>query len=143
MMAADKTAERHEPKPPPTVLIVEDDLLVRIANGEFLRDCGFNVIEVGNAAEAFTVLDSPSRHVDVLFTDVRLPGPMDGFGLAQWLRINRPEVKIILTSGIAHMDEDAARLCAESQFMLKPYYPDEIERRIRMVLDEGNGSVAT
>ena len=137
-MAAERKSQRRAVQKPQTVLIVEDDLLVRISTGDFLRDCGFDVIEVGTAAEAFTVFDSTSFQVDILFTDVRLPGPMDGFGLAQWTRINKSDVKIILTSGIARMTEDARKLCAESDFMPKPYNPAEVEERIRVLLAERN-----
>ena len=140
-MEAEKRAERRA-HTSPTVLVVEDDLLVRIAVGEFLRDCGFEVIEVGSAAEASTVLDSDTFHVDVLFTDIRLPGPMDGFGLAQWARINKPGVKTILTSGLPQMSEDAGILGVGGAFLEKPFELPELEGRIRMLLGERDGRAA-
>ena len=65
-----------------TILLVEDDVLVRMAIFQHLEDCGYCVLQAANAQEALAVM---ARHpeIDVLFTDVRMPGPMDGLGLAK------------------------------------------------------------
>ena len=81
-----------------TVLVAEDEILVRTVIAAYLRDCGFDVVEAGNADEAVRVLEAGTR-VDIVFSDVNMPGRLDGFGLAQWLRRKRPGLKIILTSG--------------------------------------------
>jgi CheY-like chemotaxis protein len=76
-----------------TVLVVEDEVLVRLAIAEYLRDCGYRVIEASSADEAILVLQQPELTIDVVFTDIEMPGPMDGFGLAQWTRTNRPRAR--------------------------------------------------
>jgi CheY-like chemotaxis protein len=66
-----------------TVLVVEDEVLLRLSIAAYLRDCGYKVIEAADADEAVLVLKQPDLEIDVLFTDVEMAGDMDGFGLAQ------------------------------------------------------------
>ena len=100
MNASRNVSNEPVPAQPPTVLVVEDEILVRTVIAAYLRECGFDVIEAGNADEAIRVMGAGIR-IDIVFSDVNMPGSMDGFGLAQWLRQERPDLKIILTSGAA------------------------------------------
>ncbi len=80
------------------VLVVEDEVLVRLLIADTLRQSSFRVIEAANGYEARTVLQS-GNPVAVLITDVKMPGLMDGLNLAKWIRAEDPAVKIILVSG--------------------------------------------
>jgi CheY-like chemotaxis protein len=91
------------------------------------------VLEAGDADEAITALRS-GFEVDVLFTDVQMPGSMVGWELARWVRRERPGLKVILTSGITRTAEDAGGLCSDGPLMAKPYSHVELERRIRILL---------
>jgi CheY-like chemotaxis protein len=74
-----------------TVLIVEDELLIRWPIAEYLQDCGFTVISASHGEEAVAAIkDYPSKK-DVVFSDIRMPGELDGFGLARWIEGNRPQ----------------------------------------------------
>jgi DNA-binding response OmpR family regulator len=115
------------------VLLVEDEVLIRMAVADYLRDCGYRVIEAGNADEAIKVL-STVENVDVVCTDIQIPGSLDGFGLAQWVRRERAGLKIVLVSGVRRAAEIAGDLCDGGPMMSKPYGPDELERHIRMLL---------
>jgi len=115
------------------VLVVEDDVLVRLAVAAYLRECGFDVVEVGSADEAIRVLEA-GIPVDIVFSDVNMPGSLDGFGLAQWLRRERPGLKIILTSGAARKAKAAGDLCEHGPILAKPYDHVELERQIRTLL---------
>jgi CheY-like chemotaxis protein len=117
----------------PVVLIVEDEVLVRMVVAEYLRDCGFMVIEAGSAQEALALFKA-DIDVDAVFSDIQMPGEMDGFGLARWLRQHHPDVKVILTSGAASAAHRAADLCHEGPLLPKPYDSEEVERRIRQLL---------
>ena len=117
-----------------TVLVVDDDDIVRSAVAEFLRECGFFVVEAANAVEAMSVFDGGTFAVDVLFTDVQMPGAIDGFGLARWVRANSPGAKIIITSGATRNADDADDLCGYGPFIAKPYASADIEQRIRQLL---------
>ena len=133
MNAAQQESGAPAPVTTPTVLVVEDEVLVRMAIATYLRDCGFRVIEAGSADEAIIVLRAEPA-VDIVFSDVQMQGAMDGFGLAQWVRRERPGVRTILTSGIARSTELAGDLCEEGPLLAKPYSPQEVERRIRWLL---------
>ena len=126
---------------PQTVLVVEDEVLVRMTIADYLRDCGLRVLEAGSADEALTILrtDEP---VHVLFTDVNMPGSVDGFGLAQWVRRERPELKVIITSGVTRTVNAAGDLCSDAPYLAKPYDLADVERRIRQLLANVSGEGA-
>lgn len=116
-----------------TVLVVEDDVLVRFSVADYLRGCGYKVLEAGSAAEAITVLNT-DMDVDLVFSDIQMPGEIDGFGLARWIRQNRPSVKVMLTSGYAKAAEIAADLCDGGPLMSKPYDEQLVVDRIKRLL---------
>jgi CheY-like chemotaxis protein len=117
----------------PTILVVEDEWIIRAAIADYLRQCGYRVLEAGDADEAVTALNVHSR-IAVVFTDVQMPGSMDGWALARWVRREHPGVKVIITSGVVRVSEAAGDLCEDGPLMLKPYRHAELERRIRMLL---------
>ena len=116
-----------------TVLVVEDEVLLRLIISEYLRDCGYKVIEAADADEAVLVLKQPDLVIDVLFTDIEMPGSMDGFALAQWSRSNRPGLEVILTGTVPRAVNAAANLCEEGP-LPKPYEPQSVHDRIRRLL---------
>ncbi|HVY99448.1 MAG TPA: response regulator [Dongiaceae bacterium] len=111
-----------------TVMVVEPDILIRIAVADYLRHCGFAVIEARAAEEVLAVLDS-GRPVEIVFAEVALPG-MTGFDLAKTLRARDPSIGVILTSGAESASEKAGDLC-EGGPLPKPYKHEEVLRRIR------------
>jgi DNA-binding response OmpR family regulator len=117
-----------------SILVVEDEVLIRLAIAEYLRECGYKVHEATHAAEAVAVLESPEVSVDVVFSDVVMPGEMDGFGLARWVRANRPGVEVILTSTVDRSAEVAGMLCEAGPLMKKPYEPQSVAERIKQLL---------
>jgi CheY-like chemotaxis protein len=116
-----------------TVLVVEDEVLLRLVIAEYLRNCGYRVIEAADADEAVLVLKQPDLVVDVLFSDIEMPGSMDGFALAQWSRSNRPGLEVILTGTVPRAVNAAANLCEEGP-LPKPYEPQSVHDRIRRLL---------
>jgi DNA-binding response OmpR family regulator len=118
----------------PTVLVVEDEVLIRLAIADYLRECGFGVIEAVSAAEALIILQEAQLAIDVIFTDVNLPGEMNGFGLARWARSNKPGAKVIITSGVEHKTEELGGLCDDGALVSKPYDHREVEHRIKRAL---------
>jgi DNA-binding NtrC family response regulator len=82
-----------------TVLLVEDDALLRVSIADHLRGSGYHVIEAGTVIEAATVLSSGPQ-VHLVFSDVDLPGATGGLSLAVWLGAHHPHVPVILTSGV-------------------------------------------
>jgi CheY-like chemotaxis protein len=117
----------------PTVLVVEDEPVVRATIAEYLRQCGYRVLEAGNVDEAITALNTDPG-INVVFSDVQMPGKMDGWALARRVRQACPSIKVILTSGLVRATEAAGDLCEDGPLMQKPYKAAELERRIRMLL---------
>ena len=107
----------------PTVLVVEDEALIRLLAADSLQESGFNVLEAGDAAEALRIL-AEHEDVDVLFTDVNMPGPMDGVALAGLLHESRPDLGLIITSGRG--TPDLAGLPSNSLYLAKPYLPQQL-----------------
>jgi CheY-like chemotaxis protein len=125
---------KRAPSPDLTVLVVEDEVLVRLVIAEYLRECGYRVHEAANAREAVAILKSPDVAVDVVFSDVVMPGLMDGFGLARWVRANRPGVEIFLTSTIDRSAQVAGMLCEAGPLLDKPYEPQSVVDRIKQLI---------
>jgi two-component system, response regulator PdtaR len=103
----------------PVVLLVEDEVLVRMTAADELEEAGFQVLEAANADEALTVLETRSDEVQVLFTDVHMPGSMDGMALAGQVHARWPHVLLLISSGYArpHRDE----IPDHGHFVPKPY----------------------
>jgi CheY-like chemotaxis protein len=97
---------------PQTVLIVESDVLVRHALAEYLRGCGFSVMETATALEAKAIMQR-GPEIDVMLADARLADGEGGFVLAQWTRRYRPNVTVILTSTLANKSEAIVSLCGK------------------------------
>ena len=84
----------------PRILVVEDEPLLRLFNADMLSDAGFDVLEAANADKALRVLET-THGIRVVFTDVEMPGTLDGYALARWVHVNRPAVKTMIVSGRA------------------------------------------
>src|SRR5262249_25497461 len=93
-----------------TVLFVDSDVLVRTAVAEYLRECGYQVVEALNAAEALKILRADAK-VDALFSEIDLGGEVDGFSLAQKVRQEFPGIEIILASGPSLIAKKSGELC--------------------------------
>ncbi|WP_201829889.1 response regulator [Microvirga zambiensis] len=119
--------------PAPTVLVVEDEVLIRLVIADYLRECGYKVHEAVSGEEAIAILQAPEVSIDVVFSDVEMPGDMDGFALARWVRANKPGLQVILTSGAERSADIAATLCEAGPLMKKPYASQDVVDRIRQL----------
>ena len=113
-----------------TVLLVEDEHLIRIMLANELRAHGFNVVEAQNAEEALAFLQSPVP-IGLVVADVQLPGSMNGMALAQLIRETDPKLKVVIASGniSSAPSEDIA-----DAFFRKPYAPDDVVNCIERLL---------
>jgi len=102
----------------PVVLIVEDEFLLRIDAVDMIAAAGFEVVEAANADQAIGILES-RRDITVVFTDIQMPGSMDGLKLARAVRGRWPPIKIVATSG--HADVGEPDLPDGGRFLPKPY----------------------
>lgn len=102
----------------PAVLVVEDEILIRMAIADAIAEAGFTVYEAANADQAIQLLELHDD-IGVLFTDIDMPGSMDGLRLAAAVRDRWPPVKIVITSG--HVTIKPDELPVEGRFFAKPY----------------------
>jgi CheY-like chemotaxis protein len=110
------------------ILIVEDDALIRMEATLIISDGEFDVIEAANADEAIEILEM-RRDITVVFTDIQMPGSMDGLKLAAAVRDRWPPILIVATSGQVSVGEDD--LPDGARFLPKPYNPTEILTTLR------------
>ena len=122
----------------PSALVAEDDVLLRLALSEYLREAGFHVLEAANGDEARKIMGAPV-HVDIVISDVHMARPGEGLELAKWMGANHPDIPMILTSGSRGVAQSPAlAACENAVFIPKPYVEREMERvaRARLKLRE-------
>ena len=131
MAPADSPRDTTVSPQAPTVLVVDDDVLVRFAISENLRDAGFQVLEAASAHDALRVMlaDMP---IDVLITDFRMPGAMDGFGLGVAARGASPEMKVLVMSSF--LPESTGARLTPFAFIEKPFKAQTLIDRVRTML---------
>jgi DNA-binding response OmpR family regulator len=111
--------------------MVEPDVLVRQPIAEYLRECRYKVVETGSTDEALLVVNARTMSIDIVLADAKAPGKLDGFGLARWMRENRPSAKVILAGTVANEAKEAGDLCEEGPLLSKPYDPQLLVDRIK------------
>ena len=112
--------------------MVEDEPVLLETIGECLRDWGYHVIEAGNAQDGIGVLEV--REVDLVFSDIRMPGRINGFGLARWVREHHPALPILLTSGYEGENSEPTGSLHNGPILRKPYDLASLRRRVEHLL---------
>jgi CheY-like chemotaxis protein len=98
---------------------------------DYLRHCGYRVIEANSGEEAIQALQHEKFDVTAVLSDVELPGELSGFGLAQWMRQNKPAVPIVLSSAVERAAQLAGDLCEQGPTLSKPYDPKTVVDHIK------------
>ena len=115
------------------ILIVDSDILVRNPLAQYLRECGYRVLEAANEEEARQVFTDGKQAIDVLLIDAKSSEEI-GFELAGWVRNNYPEVEVVLAGSIAKAVKKAGDICNESPVDTKPHDYHAVHDRIRSLL---------
>lgn len=105
----------------PVILLAEDDVLVRFITAEILREAGYVVLEAVDAAEALALI-STGQPLDLVLSDVRMPGQMDGTRLTYAIKELRPAMPVVLIS--SHLDPEVAH--SADAFLSKPFSPGQL-----------------
>jgi response regulator RpfG family c-di-GMP phosphodiesterase len=117
-----------------TVLVLDGDVLVRMPVVQYLRDCGYRVVEAANTDEAIIILQKTSVPVDVVLSEIHIPGSMNGFRFAVWARSVRPELKILLAATPERTVRNAAELCEVGATLKRPYDHKLVLHQIKRLL---------
>src|SRR3954451_17603602 len=115
----------------PVVLIVEDEFLLRMNAVDMIKAAGFEAVEAANADDAIKILEA-RRDIMVVFTDIQMPGSMDGLKLARAVRGRWPPIKIVATSGLVDVGEKD--LPEGGRFLAKPYQSKELTDVLRELM---------
>jgi CheY-like chemotaxis protein len=129
----DKVTERKGPAMT-AVLVVEDEPLVRMLAADILEDEGFEVIEAATAPAALALLEKHEGEIAAVFTDIDMPGGMNGLELAAIVHARWPDMALVITSGVARLSAD--QLPGDGVFIAKPYASKTPVRIIRELLGE-------
>ncbi len=120
----------------PCLLLVDREELVRSPLAEYLRECGYRVLEAINAKEGQGILSHGWQIVDIVLADIQTLGE-EGFAFAAWVRKNKPEIKVVLAGTVAATARKAGDLCEEEESPIrKPYDHQLVLDRIRRLLAE-------
>lgn len=117
-----------------TIMLVERDIIVRMLIAEYLRVCGYKVIEGVDAEDVLVVLRAGGS-IHILLMDVRSAEDGDGFGLARRMRESYPDIDVLLTSGVSNAATKASDLCDQAP-LPKPYNSLELIRRIALLREK-------
>jgi DNA-binding NtrC family response regulator len=118
----------------PRVLLVEDEPMLRLVAADCFEHAGFIVVEAGHAQQAMDFFNSGGPKIDLVFTDVRMPGAMDGLALASWVIKHHPETPVFVTSGHLGDDRTHADLMDVHRYFPKPYCLEQVVECIHATL---------
>jgi two-component system, response regulator PdtaR len=124
---------------PATILVVENEALVRLELADQLAELSFVVLTARDADEAIALLDTHPE-IELLFTDIKMPGSMDGLRLAHHVRDRWPPVKIIVTSGLVRTE--LSELPGGSLFLAKPYAPETLAGALAHLMNSSGPGLA-
>ncbi|MEE4210024.1 MAG: response regulator [Parvularcula sp.] len=113
------------------ILVVEDSAVIRMGAVDLMRSAGYEAVEAGDANEAIQILETRTD-IDLVFTDVQMPGTMDGLKLTHYIRNRWPPVKLIVASGNTTIEESS--IPTGSRMFSKPYHDHEITDAIARLL---------
>ena len=111
------------------LLVVEDEILIRMFVCDVLRDAGYDVVEAASGDEALDILKA-GIPIDLVLSDVRMPGSTDGLALLEFVRKNLADLPVILTSG--HLSSDIAIAQGAAQFLAKPFKIDDALKMVAL-----------
>jgi DNA-binding response OmpR family regulator len=115
------------------ILIVESDILIRHPLAEYLRECGYRVLEAADIDEARLLIEEGAAMVDLVLADCSKPR-QNGFTLAGWVRAHHPEIEVVLAGTVATAAAKAGDLCEEGPALAKPYDHRIVLNHIRRLM---------
>ncbi|MCW5713546.1 MAG: response regulator [Bauldia sp.] len=118
------------------IMVADGDVLVRLAIAQYLRDCGYRVVEAASSDDVALVLDRSEVPVELVMCDIEIPGDRNGFALSHWMQEHHPDVDLMLVGSDAAAANAAADLCDRGPFLARPYEPKDVLIRIQTMFEE-------
>ncbi|MGI4795168.1 MAG: response regulator [Janthinobacterium lividum] len=118
----------------PCALVVDDNLLIRMSAADILEEAGFRVLEADHGDDAYELLKTRHSDVTLLFTDVQMPGTLDGFALARKVAMLWPHISLVVASG--HVRPDPGIMPDKAKFIAKPFSVEVIHTHLQELLPE-------
>jgi CheY-like chemotaxis protein len=125
------------------VLVVDGDVLVRHVISDYLRTCGYVVVEAATTDEAVVVLDDPTVIIEAVLCDADAPGSRNGFELRAWAAERHAEVQIALAGSIVAEANKAAEMCDDGPQLQRPYDPQSVVDYIKRLIGTGGAGRLT
>ncbi len=122
---------RASPATAASVMIVDADIVSRHAIADYLRQCGYAVVEAANTDEALVALREATLSIDVIVCDIAAIGARSAFEFASWVRKNRPELEVRLAGTLESAVSNAAELCESGPHLTRPYEPEAVVEYIK------------
>ena len=116
------------------LIVADGDVLERNALAEYLRHCGYKVIEAANADEVVEALECGSAQVDAVLADAELAGSMNAFELRLWIRERQPGITMVLAGSTDSAAKAAGQLCDDGPHLRRPYEPEKVVSHIKRLL---------
>lgn len=124
-----------ERQPDPQCLIVADaDVLVRNALAEYLRNCGYKVLEAATSDEVVVAFEVGAAKIDALLADAELSGRLNAFELRMWVREHYPDTEVALAGNVDAAARAAGQLCDEGPHLARPYDAESVAAHIKRLL---------
>jgi CheY-like chemotaxis protein len=115
------------------ILLVEDNDAVREATVSRLQSLGYAVLQARTGREAIRLLET-GKPVALVFSDIVMPGGMTGYDVAEWVHSRKPDLKVLLTSGYAHVSGMVSNRVRENKVLGKPYTREQLAQAVREAL---------
>lgn len=122
------------------ILLVDSEVLVRHAIADYLRDCGYRVVEAGSSEDARAVICETGLPIIAVLCEAEIGGSMNGFELKRWARQNHPGLKVVLAGNVEAAANIAANFCEEGPQLQRPYDPQGVVDYIKRLLGTKNGT---
>jgi CheY-like chemotaxis protein len=119
----------------PSALLVDDDILIRMDAVEILEQAGFRVLDAEHGDAAFELLKVQHPEIVLLFTDVQMPGRLDGFALAHKVATSWPHISIVVASG--HVSPGPGSMPVKARFIAKPFSAELVHSHLLEILPDG------
>jgi DNA-binding response OmpR family regulator len=125
-----------------TVLVIDDEILVRFAIADYLRECGYRVLEAASGGEGMIIVEAAGVRMDVVLCSATLSGSPNAFEVAFAVRAKRPGIPVILAGSPEKAAGAAATLCDQGPNLTRPYDPSLVSDRIKRLLASRGSAVA-